>query len=234
MPVAVPIIAGTAIRGVAATLMMRGVLERHPNAFLLTLANFGVTLPLHRSQEHLARDIRRGLLDQGRDPGCPIVLVGHSQGALAALRYTMDHPDQVEHVFSVGAPWNGARSATNVNRLVGRRLVPAISDMAKGSAFLERLHADVAPIADRITNIYATHEIFIRPYIDAHVDVPGVTNILMATMAEYRRHLDHYPDRPVDDLIIARTNHLGEMSSPELRGLIWAKVEEISRHLTQR
>ena len=46
MTVAVPIVAGTAIRGVAATIMMRRVLQRHPNAFLITLANFGVTLPL--------------------------------------------------------------------------------------------------------------------------------------------------------------------------------------------
>ena len=37
MPIAVPIVAGTAIKGVASNLMMRGVMERHPNAFLITL-----------------------------------------------------------------------------------------------------------------------------------------------------------------------------------------------------
>ena len=91
MTIAVPIVAGTAIRGVAATLMMRQVLRRHPNAFLITLAAFGVTIPLHRSQEHLARDIRAGLEAMGRDPGNPVVLVGHSQGGLAVLRYAIDH-----------------------------------------------------------------------------------------------------------------------------------------------
>ncbi len=83
---AVPIVAGTAIRGVAATLMMRQVLQRHPNAFLITLAAFGVTIPLRRSQEFLRLDIRRGLEESGRDPSDPLVLVGHSQGGLAVLR----------------------------------------------------------------------------------------------------------------------------------------------------
>lgn len=119
MPVAVPIVAGTAIRGVAATLMMRRVLERHPNAFLITLANFGVTLPMHKSQEHLTRDIRSGLEKQGRDPDSPVVLVGHSQGAIASLRYAVDHPHQVLHVVSVGAPWLGSASARRVSRLFG-------------------------------------------------------------------------------------------------------------------
>ena len=68
MTVAVPFVAGTAVKGVAATAMMRGVLQRHPDAFLITLARFGVTLPLHRSQDHITADIRRGLAAQGRPP----------------------------------------------------------------------------------------------------------------------------------------------------------------------
>ena len=71
MPVAVPIVAGTAIRGVAATVMMRSVLERHPNAFLITLAHFGVAMSLDRSQEHIHADIEAGLEAQGRAPGSP-------------------------------------------------------------------------------------------------------------------------------------------------------------------
>ena len=94
MPVAVPIVAGTAIRGVAATLMMRRVLERHPNAFLITLANFGVTLPLHKSQEHITRDIQRGLERQGRAADSPVVLVGPLPGSagIAAVRHRPSAP----------------------------------------------------------------------------------------------------------------------------------------------
>ena len=231
MPVAVPIVAGTAIRGVAATLMMRRVLERHPNAFLITLANFGVTLPLHKSQEHISRDIQRGLERQGRAADSPVVLVGHSQGALASLRYAIDHPDQVLHVVSVGAPWNGSVSAKRVSRLLSwspRDITPALADMAEGSPFLTQLHDDLRAIADRVTNIYSTHELFITPYTDAHIDVPGVTNYLIASEAEYKRHMVARPDLPIDGHIEGRITHLGEMSAPEVRAVIWAKVEEIT------
>lgn len=231
MPVAVPIVAGTAIRGVAANLMMRRVLERHPNAFLITLANFGVTIPLHRSQDHLRRDIRKGLAKLDRDPDSPIVLVGHSQGGLAVLRYAIDHQEQVKHVISVGAPWAGAVSATNVARVLGRRIAPAITDMAIGSPALEALHQELPAIADRVTNIYSTHELFIRPYSDAHIDVPGVHNILVASEEEHVRHLQVRTEYPVDDLIIANVNHLSEMSSPEVRSKIWSIVSDVSRQL---
>jgi pimeloyl-ACP methyl ester carboxylesterase len=229
--VAVPIVAGTAIRGVAATLMMRQVLRRHPYAFLITLAAFGVTLPLHRSQEHLARDIRAGLVAMGRDPGDPLVLVGHSQGGLAVLRYAIDHPRQVLHVISVGAPWAGAASATRVTNVFGRSsrvVAPALSDMAEGSAFLAGLHRDLPRIAERVTNIYSTHELFIRPYTDAHIDVPGVHNILIAEPQEHVRHLHVYPELPVDDLILGRVHHMNEMNSPMVRSRIWAKVDEVA------
>jgi pimeloyl-ACP methyl ester carboxylesterase len=219
---------------VAATLMMRRVLERHPNAFLITLANFGVTLPLHKSQDHLARDIQRGLRHQGRDPDAPVVLVGHSQGALASLRYAVDHPHQVLHVVSVGAPWHGSVSAKRVSRLLSwtpRDITPALSDMAAGSPFLTRLHDDLPTIADRVTNIYSTHELFIMPYTSAHIEIPGVTNYLIATEAEYKRHMVAYPELPVEGHIEGRITHLGEMSAPEVRAVIWAKVEEISNAL---
>ncbi len=231
-PIAVPIVAGTAIRGVAATLMMRQVLQRHPNAFLITLASFGVTLPLRRSQDHLRLDIRRGLEQQGRDPDAPLVLVGHSQGGLACLRYAIDHPDQVLHVISVGAPWLGAVSATTFTNVIGRRgryVVPALADMREGSRFLEGLHADLPAIADRVTNIYSTHEIFIRPYADAHIDVPGVKNMLIATEEEHVRHMHVYPELPVDDVILGRVNHLSEMNSPMIRGRIWQVVDEVAQ-----
>ena len=134
-------------------------------------------------------------------------------------------------MISVGAPWRGSVSAQRISSLfswTGRNLTPALSDMAEGSPFLTALHADVPSIADRVTNIYSTHELFIQPYINAHMDVPGVTNLLIATDDEYRRHLRAFPELEVEDLISGRVTHLGEMSSPDVRARIWAKVEEVS------
>jgi pimeloyl-ACP methyl ester carboxylesterase len=231
VPVAVPIVAGTAIRGLAATVMMRQVLARHPNAFLITLANFGVTMPMDRSQDHIHDDILKGLAAQARAADSPVALVGHSQGGLAALRYAIDHQDQVLHTITVGVPWRGSLSAARASRFLswtGRNLTPALSDMAEGSAFLRDLHHDLPEIADRVTNIYSTHELFIRPYFGAHIDVPGVENLLIATEAEYHKHLQGFPELAVDDFIIGRVTHMGEMNSPEVRSRIWAKVDEIT------
>lgn len=235
LPIAVPIIAGTAIKGLAANVMMRGVMERHPNAFLVTLQNFGVTVPLNRSQTHIADDISKGLAAHGRLPDCPLVLVGHSQGALAALRYAIDHPDQVKHVFSIGCPWHGSVSAgfwaNRVARVTGRNFVPALRDMSPNSPFLTNLHNDIPQIADRVTNIYSTHELFIRPYVSAHINVPGVSNVLIATKDEYAKHLRTFPDLPVDELVLGRVTHAGEMNTPEVRSLVWRKVDDLTAEI---
>jgi pimeloyl-ACP methyl ester carboxylesterase len=234
VPIAVPIVAGTVIKGLAANIVMRGVLQRHPNAFLITLRRFGVTLPLHRSQEHIASDIRKGLIAQGRDPDSPVALVGHSQGGLAVLRFAIDHPEQVVHVFSVGTPWEGASPASlsaALYRRTGVDLTPAFTDMAPKSPFLTQLHEDLPAVADRVTNIYSTHEVLIRPYVHAHIPIEGVTNVLIASEKEYEHHLRVYREYDVDELILGRVTHLGEMNSPEVRSLIWGKVDEIGAQL---
>lgn len=230
-PIAVPIVAGTAIRGMAATVMMNRVLQRHPNAFLVTLERWGVSIRLDESQQYLTRAIRAGLLRQNRDPADPIVLVGHSQGGLAALRYAIDHPEQVRHVVTVGTPWRGARLAGTVNSVVHRltrRDVPALVDMSPESRFLAGLHADMPAIAHRVTNIYSRREIIIEPYVAAHMDVDKVVNVLIATRSEYEQHLRVYGHtHPVDELIEGRATHLGEMSNPDVRGVIWRIVDQV-------
>jgi len=224
--VAIGLVAGTAIRGATATVMMRAVLQRHPDAFLITLAHYGVTLSMSASQRHIRSDIARELRTRGRARDSPIVLAGHSQGGLAVLRYALDHPGQVKHVFTIGAPWQGSVTAGRLSSLVRGRL-PAIRDMSRGSPFLSSLHDELPAIADRVSNIYSTHEIFIRPYVNAHIDVPGVSNTLIATEKELRQHLQRYPQYPLDDVIVGKVNHLSEMQSPEVRARIWRKVDEI-------
>lgn len=234
MPIAVPIVAGTAMKGMLANVMMRKVMERHPNAFLITLQSYGISLTLRSSQEHISGDIEKGLAAQGRAPDAPIVLVGHSQGALAALRYAIDNPTQVLYVFSVGCPWHGsvtaAKAAARIRRVTGIDLTPGLRDMAPNSTFLTRLHADLPTIATRVTNIYSTHEIFIRPYVSAHMDVPGVTNVLIASEPEYAKHLRTFPELSIDELIGGRVTHAGEMNNPAVRSLVWEKVDELTAY----
>ncbi len=234
-PVAVPIIAGTAIRGLAASLTMNSVLDRHPNAFLVTLEQWGISVRLDDSQRYLHKAIREGMFKQNRPADEPIVLVGHSQGGLAALRYAIDHPTQVLHVIAVGSPWNGARLAGTINSLVRtivRRDLPALVDMTPSSPFLQALHDDLPVIADRVTNIYSTREILIEPYISAHIPTPGVTNVLIATKDEYEKHLRVYGHtHPIDELIEGRVTHLGEMGSPDVRGVIWRTVGHAAKNI---
>ncbi|HSK26420.1 MAG TPA: alpha/beta hydrolase [Jiangellales bacterium] len=232
---AVAIVAGTAIRGLAATLMMQGVMRRHPNAFLVTLERWGVTIPLHESQSYVRQAISDGLERMDRDLDEPVVVVGHSQGGLAALRYGVDHPGQARRIVTVGAPWNGARLAGTVNGLARRlirRDVPALADMTPDSPFLQALHADVPAIAERVTNIYSTHDGLIEPYVSAHIPVDGVTNVLVATWDEYERHVRRFGlSHPIDELIEGRVNHLAEMSDPQIRSVIWRVVDELDRSL---
>jgi pimeloyl-ACP methyl ester carboxylesterase len=232
---AVAIVAGTAIRGLAATLMMQGVMRRHPNAFLVTLERWGVTIPLHESQSYVRQALGDGLIRMDRDPDEPVVIVGHSQGGLAALRYGIDHPEQARRIVTVGTPWNGTRLAGTVNSLAQRlvrRDVPALADMTPDSPFLQALHADLPAIADRVTNIYSTRDGLIEPYVAAHIPVAGVTNILVATWDEYVRHVRRFGlSHPVDELIEGRANHLAEMSNPEIRSVIWRVVDELDRSL---
>ncbi len=101
--------------------------------------------------------------------------------------------------------------------------------MREGSRFLTNLHRDLPEIANRVTNIYSTHELFIRPYTDAHIDVPGVENILVATEAEHVRHLHVRPDLVIDQVIIGSVNHLSEMSSPMVRSVLWETVDRVAQ-----
>ena len=58
--------------------------------------------------------------------------------------------------------------------------------------------------------------------------------MLIASEAEYGKHLRVFPDLPVDDLIEGRVTHLGEMNAPQVRSTIWAKVDAISAEIIER
>jgi hypothetical protein len=136
-------------------------------------------------------------------------------------------------VVTVGTPWRGSTSAARVNRWMQRittRDVPALADMAPQSRFLACLHDQAVSLGPRLTNVYSTREIVIRPYVAAHVPLPGTHNVLIATAQEYAHHLRVYGmSHPVDEHIEGRVTHLGEMSHPQVRAVIWRTVETGAR-----
>lgn len=63
--------------------------------------------------------------------GEPIVLAGHSQGALHAVRFAVDHPDLVARTVAVGGPFKGSGLAV--------LKTGCVAGMASDSLWLERL-----------------------------------------------------------------------------------------------
>jgi pimeloyl-ACP methyl ester carboxylesterase len=70
--------------------------------------------------------------------GATIRLSGWSQGALHALRYTLNHPEHVDRLTLIGAPFGGSSAAHFF------QFLPAIGDMTPGSAVCLRLKAELA------------------------------------------------------------------------------------------
>ena len=67
------------------------------------------------------------------------------------------------------------------------------------------------------------------PYTAAHIDVPGVTNYLISTAAGVQAPHGRLPGAaPSTATSRAGSRTSGEMSAPEVRAVIWAKVEEIT------
>ena len=219
----VAFIAGTAVRGAAASVLMRNVLARHPLAFLVTLASWGLTVPMSRSQTHILRDIDANLDRLGWPRDTPIGVVGHSQGGLAAARFAASYPDRTRALVCVGAPFAGARSASRVVRLLGPAAPAAIADMTPSSGFLDALREDMGPVLGRTTNIFASHEMFFSPYTAAYL--PGAYNILASSHDDYRKHLRRFPQFVLDEHIPVGVNHLSEMTSPHVRATIYSRLE---------
>lgn len=110
--------------------------------------------------------------------GTPIVLGGHSQGALIAAQYALDHPE-VTRVVALNAPFDGTCRA-----YLGYALMASMRDMVPGSAYLMRLNARLSEIADRLATVAFADDLLV-PWQSSYV--PGATNYLCSNEDTYNQ-----------------------------------------------
>ena len=230
-PVAVPIVAGTAVTGAVASLLLYRVLRRHPHAFIVSLSGLGLTRSIDSYQSDLDTEIRGGLERIGLSTDSRLVVVGHSQGGLAAARYAMTHPRQVRHAVTVGTPWSGLPAASKfsaANFLGISMSSPALADMEPGSDFLRSLHADLAQSDVPFTNVYSASDLVIQPYQAGHLPRPSARNVLLATEDQYRRHLLSFPSLAPDEVVFRRSTHFDQMNCAEVRSIVWEAADRVA------
>lgn len=91
----------------------------------------------------------------------PVELVGHSQGALHAMRFAIEHPDRVERMVGVAGPYLGTPWSS------GPPVVGCVKDMAPGSKFLQGLRDGASSYDGEVILIGGTRDRLV-PLPSAH------------------------------------------------------------------
>lgn len=125
----------------------------------------------------------------------PTRLIGHSQGGLLAAELALALP-QVEEAVVIEPPFRGSPLAQphrlsavpvpGVVRSTMGHLVPALLDMAPGSAYLQDLEQRLATIAPKLVTVAYCNSRLVLP---DSVYVPGATNYLVGKPSELERAL---------------------------------------------
>lgn len=157
-PPPVTVVAGTTVASVVAPLVY-GKLAAELNASVHTLSRAGL--------DHTLRSVA-GLekaLEQVVKPprGGAHILVGHSQGGLAALLVGERRPDLVAGVITLGAPIHGTVRA---NRWLP---VAAVRCMAVGSRLLEMI-PPASAFTCRVINIVGERDAIVQPTWSGFLD----------------------------------------------------------------
>lgn len=122
---------------------------------------------LHRTYSTIVGTIQDWALQQDE----PVVLAGHSQGAIHALSFALDHPHLVHEVVGIAGPFDGARSPSIAQgmRPHVKRILPVGLDFQSGSSYLCVLQArarnSVVPVtlvagkSDALVSVQSAHAI---------------------------------------------------------------------------
>ena len=146
------------------------------------------TRDVQTSMEYVATAIR----DVAAEAGRPIAVLGQSQGALlprAALRVWPDLAGLVDDVIGLGGVYDGGSQA-----LVARcrtTCVPALHQLATGSAFLRALHARPLPGGPSYTGIGSLGDLTVTPQPSANQQA-GTTAVVVQDVCPGR-------DIPIND-----------------------------------
>lgn len=112
----------------------------------------------------------------------PVVLVGHSQGAIHAVQFAVDNPDMVDSVVGIAGPFSGANSP-NIPTYVERHLswlAPVGLDLRGGAALLVSLQRRVAAqVVPNLTLVAGNKDLLVSVE-SAHALVPAETLLLDA------------------------------------------------------
>jgi hypothetical protein len=170
-PVAI-FIGGTFATSLFGKLFYHRVAKLFGRAHVITIPGCGL-LAIDQAAELVTAEIAKWV-----PAGTPIVLGGHSQGALIAAHYALDHPEVVR-VVALNAPFDGTCRA-----YLGYPLMASMRDMAPGSAYLTRLNARLPEIAGRLATVAFADDMLV-PWQSSYV--PGATNYLCSDEATFHR-----------------------------------------------
>lgn len=182
-PILTLFLGGTGIVPVFAPLLYRGMADAFRSELIKALPGLG----LH-SGEWTYRQTA-SWFDSKVKPNQKVILVGHSQGGLHAVRLGLERSNIVR-VITIGTPHHGTELAWPAVLL--REAGAGLSDMRPQSAYMKTYIANLPRIAPRLVSIYSRHDGLVIPYHKAHVD--NATNYLFSDPNEYRVIGNHLRD----------------------------------------
>ena len=174
---------GTGVVPLFAPLLYRGMTDAFKPELLKALPGLGLH-PCEWTYQQTA-----SWFDAQVKPEQKVILIGHSQGGLHAVRLAIERPNVVR-VYTIGTPHNGTELAWSAVPL--RSVGTGLSDMRPQSPYMVAYIARLPEIASRLVSIYSRHDWLVVPYHKAHVD--GAINYMFSNPNEYRVIGSHLSD----------------------------------------
>lgn len=114
---------------------------------------------LHKTYASIQASIYEWALQQ--DEG--IVLAGHSQGAIHALSFALDHPHLVHEVVGIAGPFDGANGPAITTRIRShvKRVIPVGVDFQRGSSYLLALQERATTSSVSITLVAGSADMLV-------------------------------------------------------------------------
>lgn len=162
-----------------------------------------------KTYQHFEADFNR--LSEG---GKQLVIIGHSLGAVHAVRYAAKHA-HVVHLMLIGMPASGT-AWCHLIRPFGNlieRFTPVLRDLVPNSAFLAEIAEELKLVADRTTCVEAKFDLIVLPSRSSHIE--GAANHIKLP-SFWVNHVNAVIHRDVLDCaeaIVAEANRIDTQAS---------------------